>query len=113
MDKNNSKSTAKSETNPEIKSPPEKLNLWQFSRMYKVYDIPITDFVIVYVILYCLNHLYPIDGFKLVFIMTIPITIIFNMLTNPEITMKSSTVFFVIIILLIAYFTAYHTGPES
>ena len=93
----------KSDPDPEIKP---KLNLWEFSRMYQVYNIPVTDFIIVYLILYCVFHIYSYDNLKLALIMTIPITLIFNMVTNPKLTVGTYNTIFIIVIIFLVYMSA-------
>ena len=85
------------------KPPVAKLNLWEFSRMYKVYNIPITDFIIVYIVLYFLSRLYSWGDPKMIFLLTIPITLIFNMIINPKLTVGIYNVLFIIVIIFVIY----------
>lgn len=72
------------------------LNLLEFSRLYKIYEIPIINFVIIYIILYGLNCLHFDCNFKNVLILTIPITLIFSAISNPK--LKLSPVMVIVLI---------------
>lgn len=80
-----------------------KLNLWEFSRMYQVYNIPITDFIIVYLILYCFSHIYSYNDYEMILIMTVAITLVFNMMTNPKLTVGTYNIIFIIVIVFLVY----------
>jgi len=82
--------------------PSEKeISLLDFSRLYKIGKIPVIDFIIVYILLYSINSIYFRYDYKIVLIITIPITIIFNLFTNPQ--LKLSTIMLIILILSIFY----------
>lgn len=86
--------------NPKYK--PE-INLFDFSRLYTIGHIPVIDFVIVYIILYCLNCLCLDFDFKVVLIGAIPLTILINLLSNDKVNISVGllTVLFVTIIVSI------------
>lgn len=81
----------------------DQMNLLQFSRLYKAGDIPIVDFFIGYLLIFFLNavttHLDPI----IILILTVPMVIIFNLITDPNIRLTRflSTVIAISFILII------------
>ncbi len=85
-------------TNPKTKP---VTNLLEFSRLYKVCDIPIIDFIVTYIFLYYFNCLYFHHDFKIILIMTVPITLLFNILTNPNVQITSSIIVIIISLVLI------------
>ena len=62
----------------------KEISLWEFSRLYKIGQIPILDIILIYIILYLFNSLFLNYNFKFVLILVIPVTILFNVLTNKE-----------------------------
>lgn len=74
----------------------DDLNLWKFSRLYTVGQIPIIDFIFVYIILYLVNYVFLGYNYKYILIGTIPLVILFNLITNPK--MKIS--WFIVIIFI-------------
>lgn len=64
---------------------PDTMNLLEFSRLYKLGQIPIIDFAIGYIILYILNSICAKYDHKLILIITVPLVIIFNLLLNPNV----------------------------
>lgn len=79
----------------------ETINAWQFLKLYTVSGIPIVDFFFIYVILYVINSIYLHYNYKLVLLLTIPITIIYNIITNKKLEIS---VFMVVSIIVSAYF---------
>lgn len=79
----------------------EIINLWQFIRMYTISNIPLIDFIVVYVIIYIVNLLYLHYDKKFVLILTFPITILYNILSNNKLKI---TGFMLIIILISIYY---------
>lgn len=79
----------------------ESLNLWQFSKLYKIGNIPIIDFFICYVVLYMFNCLYNFCDHKITLIATIPIVLIFNLITNPFV--ETSPLILIVIFLTSLY----------
>lgn len=59
-----------------------ELSMWEFMRLYRIGNISVIDFVIVYIILYVFNHYYLHYDFKIILIATIPITILFYYLIS-------------------------------
>jgi|SRR5579872_257063 len=70
---------------------PKEITLLHFMRLYKVGNIPIIDFVVVYLMLCVLNHLYFHLDYKIILISAIPFTIIFNLLADPNCKLSQST----------------------
>lgn len=90
------------EPNDSALPPSEKeISLLDFSRLYKIGKIPVIDFIIIYILLYSINSIYFKYDYKIILIVTIPITIIFNLFTNPQ--LKLSTIMLIILILSIFY----------
>lgn len=73
-------------------------NLWEFMHLYKIGGISVVDFFVIYVLLYVYNSLYLHADKKIILVSAIPITIIYNILTDKK--MKAS--WFIILILLIS-----------
>ena len=76
-----------------------ELNLWQFSRLYTIGEVPVIDFLIVYIILYLLNFMCSHYNYKFVLLATIPITIILNIFVNNK--MKCTGVTMIILVISI------------
>lgn len=91
---------------PEDDTVEEKINLWKFIRLYTISGIPLIDIIIVYVILYIINSLYCGYNYKFVLILTVPITILFNMLTNKK--FKLSIFILIVLIISIYYLLTSH-----
>ncbi len=89
--------------NPKVIIPQnqEIISLWQFLKLYTIGDIPIIDFCIVYVILYVINSLYLHYDYKIILVLTVPITIIYNILTNKRLKIS---IFMVVAIIVSMYF---------
>jgi len=81
--------------------PEQKINLLEFSRLYKICEIPIINFVIVYIILYCLNCLHFDYDFKIILVAAVPITLIFSMISNPMLNMSISMMIVLIITIIL------------
>lgn len=64
---------------------PDTMNLLEFSRMYKLGQIPIIDFIIGYIFLYIINSICGKYDYKLILIITVPLVIIFNLFLNPNV----------------------------
>lgn len=92
-------------TDTNIKSQNKNVtNLWQFSKIYTVGNIPIIDFLIVYIFLYLINSIYQKYNYKLVLIATIPFTIILNIFINKNIKIS----WIILLVLMISiYFLFY------
>lgn len=78
-----------------------EINLLQLSRLYTIGQIPIMDFIVLYLILYVLNFLCFQCNYKLILVSTIPLVIIFNLLINKD--MKMTWTLFIILIVTISY----------
>lgn len=88
----------------EIPPPNEKqpdLKLWKFTRLYKIGKIPIVDFIFVYIGLYIINSLWFHVDHYLTLILTIPITLLLNIIFNK--TIKITMTIFIIIIIFLVY----------
>lgn len=91
----------RSNSNPSsIPANEKKINLVEFSRLYRIGQIPIIDFIVVYIILYIVNALCWNFDFKFILVATIPITILFNIFSNKQ--LKISWV--IIVILIICFY---------
>jgi hypothetical protein len=77
------------------------INLWEFIRLYTIGNIPIIDFLIIYIAIYLINSLYLNYDKKIVLISTIPITILYNIITNKN--MKVTTFLVLVLIISIYY----------
>lgn len=78
----------------------QTMNIINFSRLYKIGQIPVFDFIIIYVLLYIINRVYFHWDCKIILVVTIPITIVFNLLTNERIRLTNSMM---ILLLLSTY----------
>lgn len=85
----------------------EQINLLEFSRLYKIAGIPIMDFVITYILLYCINALYLKYDCKIILILTFPVTIIFNMLINEKLKMTN----LILLVLVLSIICLFNTNP--
>lgn len=79
-----------------------EMNLFDFSRMYKIGQIPIMDFIVVYILLCILNALYFDYNYKFMLVATIPLTILTNVIfmKNIKLTGLLMTIFVVSILYL-------------
>lgn len=91
--------------------PKSRMNLLEFSRLYKICEIPIINFVMVYISLYCLNCLYFDCNFKNVLLLTIPITLIFSIISNPKLKM-SSTMLIILIISIVMVISSFSNNND-
>lgn len=66
----------------------EKINLIDFMRLYKVGSIPIIDFIFVYFILYATNRIFMLTDHRIIIILTIPITLLIDLMSNPEVRLN-------------------------
>lgn len=55
-----------------------KMNLYQFSRLFKIGGVPFMDFVTVYILLYISNNMYFNICNEKILVSTIPATVLFN-----------------------------------
>ena len=78
-----------------------EINLWQFLRMYRIAEIPIMDWFIIYIFIFCLNSLYLHYDYKWVLLISIPMTILFNVLANKKFQVSG-------IIIIILVITTYY-----
>ena len=62
------------------------INLWQFIKMYTIFHIPIVDFIITFIIIYCINALCFKYNIRYMLVAAIPITIILNLFINKKVT---------------------------
>lgn len=85
---------------PEQLENSQTINGFQYCRLYTVAGIPIIDFIVAYILLYVANSLW----FRLhqgtVLVAAIPLTIVFNLLTNSKVQMSS----FLLILIIISLF---------
>ena len=70
--------------NPNPTPNPNQINLVEFTRLYKIGPIPVIDFIIIYICFYLLNSIYFDLDYKIILIATIPLTILFNLITNAN-----------------------------
>ena len=99
-DENNAVQYNGDNNNTKYSNQKKEINLWEFSRLYKIGQIPILDIIIVYVIIYLFNSLFLNYNYKFVLLMIIPVTIFFNILTNEEFKIS----FFIILIFVISLY---------
>ena len=80
-----------------------ELNLLNFSRLYKIGQIPIMDFIIMYIILCIFNAICFNYDYKIMLVATIPLTILIDIIfvKNIKITKLLLIIFFVSISYLI------------
>ena len=89
-------------SNKPLYVPQKEITLLQFMRLYKVGNIPVIDFLVVYVMLCVLNNLYFNLDYKSILIGTVPFTIVFNILSNPKCKISQSVI--IILIASLGYF---------
>ena len=87
----------------------EVINLWQFIRLYTIAGIPIIDFFITYILIYVFNSYYLHYDEKIILISTIPITIIYNLLTNKNVKMS----WFLLAVIIISVFLLFMVKPNK
>lgn len=92
---------------------PGTINLLEFSQMYKICGVPIINFFVVYIILYCINCIYLECDFKNVLLTTIPVTIIISILTNLKNKSSTSTTIFLIAMSIIALILIYYKKQQN
>jgi hypothetical protein len=63
------------------KSSRKEITLLHFMRLYKLGDIPVMDFIMIYIIFFVFNNLYFNIDYKIILIGSIPFTILFNMIS--------------------------------
>jgi hypothetical protein len=78
-------------------------DLWDFCRLYKVMNIPILDFFVIYIILYVLNKLYFGLNYKFILVLSVLVTVMFESLTSDtvQINLAIMSVIIICIILLL------------
>lgn len=69
----------------------DQKSLLQLARMYKIGGISIVDFIFVYIILYILNSFWLNLNYKFILLVTIPITIVFDLLVNDDFSLGLAT----------------------
>lgn len=88
---------------------PEKyISFWDYCRFYRIGQIPILDFVVGYIFLYCLNSVCPHFDYKFILIATIPMVITINIMINKKIKITVSQI--VIIAMSIFYLWSIHNN---
>lgn len=93
----------------ENESGEREINLIDFSRLYKVGQIPIVDFFIVYIFLHFVNLVYFKYDYSAAFIATIPTTVIIYLLTNR----KYKISFMVIIIMAVCVYLFHNITSKN
>ena len=83
------------------KEPVKSKSLLEFIRMYKIGNVPIMDFIIVYILLYVGNKLHFNLENQYIILSTVPITLLIDLLLDDEIT--PSVIMYGIIILTVFY----------
>jgi hypothetical protein len=78
----------------------EPISTIEFARMYTVAGIPFLDFIISYIILWVINAFFPIFDQKTVLLGSVPITIVYNLMTNPNVKMN----FFLLVVMMISIY---------
>jgi hypothetical protein len=63
---------------------PHKMTLAEFIKLFRIGDIPVIYFIIIYIVLYILNGIFCTFDYKMILVATIPVTIIINILANPK-----------------------------
>lgn len=89
-----------SDSTKEISESDKEISLLEFSRLYKIGQIPIMDFIAIYIILYLFNSICLHYNYKLILVSTIPITILFDILTNNNLKISGIMIFVLIISIL-------------
>jgi hypothetical protein len=78
----------------------KEINVLHFCRLFKIGQIPVFDFIIIYLLFYVLNKLYLQCSYKFVLIYAIFTTIFINIVTNRKVRQSKIA----IIILIISFF---------
>jgi hypothetical protein len=78
-----------------------ELNLISFTRMFRFGNLPIIDFIVVYLILYVINKSYLRCDYQHIFALTILIVIGINILDNK--TFRFSKLILILIIISVSY----------
>jgi hypothetical protein len=76
------------------------MNLLEFSRLYKINKIPFMDFIIVYLFLYSINCICLGYDFEIILLVTLPITLVLEILTNSKLNI-SLTIFLIVLLSII------------
>lgn len=79
----------------------KEINLWQYCRFFTIMNIPVIDFIAVYILLYIINTLCPRYNYKLILVATIPITILLNIIINKKV--KITGILLVILLISMYY----------
>ena len=85
---NNNLLVTKEKTGNLIIDEKKEMSLLEFSRLYKIGQIPIMDFVMIYILLYVLNSICLKYDYKYILIATIPLVILLNLITNKSLKMN-------------------------
>lgn len=64
------------------------MSLWNYIRLYTICSIPVADFLVVYLILYIINRLIFNYDYRYAIVLTAPLVIFINMVTNTEFEMS-------------------------
>lgn len=83
------------------KSRDKEINLIEFTRLYKFGQIPIIDFIFVYIIIYLVNSIYLDLDYKIILVGAIPITIVINLLMNKK--CKTTNIIILVLIMSMYY----------
>lgn len=62
----------------------KEINLIELARLYRLVNVPVVDFIMVYIVIYTFNEVYFNFDYKTILIATIPITIILNLLMDNK-----------------------------
>jgi len=89
----------------------KKISLWEFSRLYKIGQVPILDIILIYIIIYLFNSLFLHYNYKFVLLMIIPTTIIFEIITNKE--FKVSLIVVIIFAISVYYLFSHTYGDDE
>lgn len=84
---------------PDVPKKRREMNVYHFCRLFTIGEIPIIDFIIIYLLLYFLNKIYFQCCYKLVLIAAIFTTILFNITTNKNVRQSG----YIIIIIVLGF----------
>lgn len=79
-------------------SEPNKMSLFEFSHKYRFHDIPVIDFIAIYIIVYYVSHLTNHYDFKIVLLSSVLLTLGLNFFTSSRTTKRIPQVMCLIII---------------
>lgn len=84
----------------------QKMSFMEFIKLYKIGKIPIIYFLVFYIVLYLINDIlnhygYKHYSYKMVLVATIPVTLIFSILTIKEV--KITAIMGAILLLCVLY----------